>query len=302
MGPALTTRDQRVCAVIPTYDPDAARLRGVVEAVQGAVNGVVIVDNGSTEIDWLAFTSTYPSLIVRKLARNHGVAKAQNEGIAAVRASGASLVLLLDQDSIPQPGMVQTLQRSLTRLEETGRRVACIGPRQNADLRKRHGRGGPMERQYVISSGSLIPARVLAEVGDMEDDLFIDRVDVEWCMRARARGYQVYEDPDAVLDHKLGDGAVQHLWFGRWRALHRHVPPRYYYMFRNSLILFRRPYVPFAWAALEGMKLFGLFVAFGLLGARNGTLRMMLKGIGHGLRGVTGELAPLERADAVARR
>jgi len=48
-----------------------------------------------------------------------------------------------------------------------------------------------LETDMLIASGCLIPADVLRDVGLMDDALFIDHVDTDWCMRARARGYRL---------------------------------------------------------------------------------------------------------------
>jgi rhamnosyltransferase len=152
-----------------------------------------------------------------------------------------------------------------------------------------------VECDFVISSGSLVPIEVLEHVGGMEEALFIDQVDTEWCLRARSMGYRVFGVCAAVLEHRLGEG-VRWFWLGRWRRVFRQKPFRYYYIFRNTLVLFRRGYfepkfVPFhlAWLAV-------MLVVFGVFGGRSGGLRMMLKGLLHGLQGARGELqAPAPR-------
>ena len=61
----------------------------------------------------------------------------------------------------------------------------------------------------------------------MEEALFIDQVDTEWCLRARSMGYRVFGACGAILEHRLGE-AYYRIWFGRWRQLPRHKPFRYY--------------------------------------------------------------------------
>ena len=69
------------------------------------------------------------SLIGKKLDVNEGIAVAQNVGIAVAKSLGASHVLFLDQDSVPEDGMVSCLYAALQKLENGGCRVACVGPR-----------------------------------------------------------------------------------------------------------------------------------------------------------------------------
>jgi 2-polyprenyl-3-methyl-5-hydroxy-6-metoxy-1,4-benzoquinol methylase len=90
------------------------------------------------------------------------------------------------------------------------------------------------------------------------------------------------------MEHRLGE-AHSRIWLGRWRHLPRHRPFRYYYIFRNSLLLFRREYASLKWIWFQAQCLGALFLRYGLFG-RDGELRMMLKGAAHGLRRVTGKL------------
>ena len=307
---AVTHGARGVHAVIVTYRPDTAKLAEIIAALDGTVDSVVLVDNGSAGWDPQALRSACPALIVQQLQTNEGIAAAQNEGIALARARNASYVLLLDQDSVPQEGMVATLKEVLERLKRQGHRVACVGPRTrfpgSAELSTFVSAGwlGPrriicrdagsaVECDTLIASGSLIPMDVLEEVGGMEEDLFIDLVDIDWCLRARAKGYRVFGACGAVLEHRLGE-ATRQVWAGRWRGVPRHKPFRYYYIFRNTLLLSRREYMPLKWVLYHLRWLVILFVVHGVFSrTRGGELGMMLKGAVHGVRGVTGRLNDL---------
>jgi rhamnosyltransferase len=61
---------------------------------------------------------------------------------------------------------------------------------------------------YVITSGSIIPIKVLDDVGLMREELFIDFVDIEWCLRAPQKGYEIVAINKVMIDHHLGDYAV----------------------------------------------------------------------------------------------
>ena len=86
---------------------------------------------------------------------------------------------------------------------------------------------------YVISSGSLIPIEVLDEVGDMDEQLFIDWVDIEWGMRAKRYGYVSYIAPRVIMRHSIGDEYVK---FGH-KNINLHTDFRNYFIVRNSIYL-----------------------------------------------------------------
>jgi rhamnosyltransferase len=235
------------------------------------------------------------------------VGAAQNAGIAVLRRQGVRYVLLLDQDSVCAPDMVERLVAAAHELADRGVGVAAVGPRYRAAPGGplsgfvRFGRwggrgsvsgevpdGGAVEADFLIASGALIPIDSLDRVGPMEEELFIDHVDTEWFLRARHAGLRCFGVPGAEMEHALGEGASR-LWFGRWRHVPDHRPFRYYYIVRNSLLLYRRAYAPLRWIVGDVVRLLGL----ALLNAtvRPGRvlrLRMMARGVRDGIRGIAG--------------
>lgn len=290
----------RVCAVIVAYRAAAAGLESLVPRLRECAAHVVVIDNGSPGIDPDRLASLHPSLQYRALASNVGIAAAQNTGIHAAVAAGAEYVLFLDQDSKPEDEMVPRLLRAMQVLSKGGTRVACVGPQlrlagsHELSVFPKAGWGGlvavrcsqnvrAIECDYLISSGTLVPVAVFKEVGDLEEELFIDKVDTEWCYRARSKGFRIFGICGAVLEHDLG--LERHrVWLGRWRQVPRHSSLRYYYIFRNTVLLSRRAYVPVSWSLFQYAWLIVLFLAFG-------GRAMMLKGLKHGFRGVAGQLA-----------
>jgi rhamnosyltransferase len=150
------------------------------------------------------------------------------------------------------------------------------------------GAGAPLEVAYLISSGSLVKISRLDQVGAMEEGLFIDGVDLEWCFRAGACGLKVYVVPGAQLAHSLGDRRHAVWFFGR-RAILQHSPTRLYYMQRNSFLMAKRSYVPCGWKLYSLRLALERVVAFGLLvPPRWINMRMLLLGLWHGIIGRAG--------------
>lgn len=293
----------RVVAVAVSYQARPDELEGLLAALAGQVHAVVLVDNASP--DWRELDTEVP-LTVLRLERNLGLAAAQNRGIELALKLGAVHILLLDQDSLPLPGMVAELREVLQLAGASGLNAAAVGPLiLNAQGRYegfvRFGQGRyqahvpePGRRwlacDLLIASGCLIDVAALARIGPMKADLFIDKVDTEWCLRAVAAGYCLLGAPQARLRHRLGERVLR-VWFGRWRELAWHAPFRYYYMVRNGLLLRRLPHASPAWRAADRRQLRSLLLYFGLLAPRRWqTLRMMGRGLWDGLRGRSGAL------------
>lgn len=292
-----------VVAVVVTYQPDLAVLQRQFAALAPQVAAVAIVDNGSREDvqAWLAAQAApgAPHAVL-PLGANRGIAAAQNAGIAWAREHAASHVLLMDQDSLPAPGMVAALLAAAASQPA----VAAVGPRY---LDTRQDNPPPFIRieglrlrrlacepgrpvvpvDYLIASGCLIPVAALDAAGTMREDLFIDYVDIEWGLRAKAAGLQSYGACNAAMSHSLGDTPVR---FGG-RAIPVHSPLRHYYHVRNAVLLYREPWVPRNWKLVDGWRLVLKFGFYSLMTApRLRHFSMMLRGLWHGLRGRTGAI------------
>lgn len=295
-----STRAADVTAVVVSHRPDAHGLSALLTALAPQVGSIILVDNDSPALPAL------PSAVrLLRLPRNEGVASAQNHGAAAAWAAGAGFVLLLDQDSLPAPDMVEQLSTAL-HAASAGDRVAAVGPlvvdadgHSEGFVRFRSGRYVAVapraaERwidcDMLIASGTLIPRAAWDEVGPMAEELFIDKVDTDWCLRAAWRGWRLLGVPAARLQHRLGQRQIR-LWFGRWRELALHAPFRYYYMGRNALLLRRRAHATAAWKRADARQLLSLLLYFGLLApGRWARLRMMGRGLADGWRARTGRL------------
>jgi rhamnosyltransferase len=131
----------------------------------------------------------------------------------------------------------------------------------------------------------------LEEVGPMEAGLFIDRIDLEWCFRAAAAGRAAYGVCAAELQHEPGDRFVP-LGLGHWRQMPVHSATRTYYMVRNSVLLYQRPYAPLRWILNDAIRLLGIvLVSLIIAPERSRRLRLVLNGLIDGLRQVHGALA-----------
>lgn len=295
--------------MVVTYWPDREALAATLAALVPQTGAVVVVDN--TAGDSAAGSAVTPgAAAVLAQPRNIGLAAAQNLGITWARARGFRFVLLLDQDSLPAPGMVASLLQALGDRRDTAP-VAAAGPRfhdarEQADApfvrigfpfnRKLRcaSDGLPVECDFLISSGMLIPLSVIDAVGDMDAGLFIDNVDLEWSFRARARGYTLLGVCATRLLHCLGD-ARRTLPF-TLRGVVVHAPLRLYYMMRNRVLLYRFPHTPRLWVAQDVPRVLVKLFLFGvLIGPRRRNLRCMLRGLRDGVRGLSGQ-APQDLA------
>lgn len=295
-----TTRPNGVSAVIVSFQPDLSALQHLIEALQPQVDDVVLVDNGS-DADvptWAKAHFKTPTLHVIGLGKNLGIAAAQNVGLTHVEKLGAPCVILFDQDSCPAPDMVQLLHNVVIERQKNGESIASVGPRFIDDRLDNPPpfvriRGIQYQRQtcttpnavvpvdYLIASGCLIPMSTIHTVGNMQEDLFIDYVDIEWGLRAKAHGFASYGVCAAHMRHTLGDRPIT--FAGRQYPARSSL--RHYYMFRNAIWMYRQRGLPLNWKVADAWRLllkYGFYLLFDK--PRLTSWHMVHKGLWHGLQ------------------
>jgi rhamnosyltransferase len=298
----------KVVAIVVTYHSSHDVLRRLMQAVQPQVAQIVIVDNSDTDVvrTWLSEWALQ-GVEYHFVGENIGIGAAQNIGLERAAALGASQVLLLDHDSLPEPDMVSKLAAAADRLTRSGVKLAAVGPRyrlhgtnvssrfvQLGALKYRKVRCNAARQDEVIpadiliASGCLIPMASLKDIGPMDGSLFIDLVDTEWVIRAKSKGYRSFGVCAAIMNHALGDSVLR-VWLGKMRNLPVHSPLRMYYIYRNSVLMARRPYVPARWMINNLAMLLVMFAIFPTrVSPRGKYLLMMLKGLRDGFLGRTG--------------
>jgi rhamnosyltransferase len=295
----------KVVAIVVTYQPAFDVLSRLIVAIQSQVNQVLVVDNASGigVREWLV--EHHPVIHLIDLDDNYGIGKAQNIGIDWARQKQASHVLLCDQDSTPKQGMVQALLDAEQRALADGVSVAATGPRYHDPVddtlsgfvvfNRLHFSRVLCDNQtyipceFVIASGCLIRMSCLDHIGGMDEDLFIDHVDTDWCLRGHSLGYQIIGACHAVMQHDLGEERVDVNLLGRRRQVSVHQPYRQYYVLRNSILLYQKSYTSWHWIGGDFVRLVQRFIFFSLFQKpRQQNFVMMIKGVRDGLLKRTG--------------
>ncbi len=299
-----------ISAVLVTHNPNINTLHDVIRAVITQVSNLFIVDNASSNFsqEWLIHfkDQTNKNLHLIQQKENLGIGAGHNIGIQCAIKQGSKFVLLLDQDSQISQNMVSKLRFGYSVLEEKGLKVAAIGPQyRDADNGRlsqfvKVGLLGSsyceckndtsfIDSDFLVSSGSLLSITALSTIGLMDEKLFIDHVDTEWCFRAKAKGFHIFGACGAVMTHTLGEQRKE-IYFLRKRIVPFHKPFRYYYMFRNSVLLYRRKYMPWRWKFSDVIRCLKIMIFFSCFGKdRLACLTMMWLGIIDGLKGISGK-------------
>ncbi|MBR1400321.1 MAG: glycosyltransferase family 2 protein [Prevotella sp.] len=220
---------------------------------------------------------------------NVGIAKAQNIGIRVLQKEGITHFVFIDQDSRLSLQYANDIVDEFIALVRQIPHLAALGPSvinkstgtpyQSVIHREKAQESGFTEKDFIISSGSCISQTALHDVGLLDESLFIDFVDAEWCWRARSGGYVCGYTNKLSIQHLVGRKYVR---IGPFLDIIS-SPFRYYYQYRNFLWLLRRRYVPFGWKVRTAVKylirlVYLPFTRHGIL-----SLKHCAKGIWHGM-------------------
>lgn len=294
--PEACARVPNVCAVVVCYRPDPAKLQQLCDAVRADGVDIVLVDN--TEHAHAADRQRPAGCRLIALGTNTGIAHAQNVGIADALENGAQAIAFFDQDSTIEPGFLGALLAPLA----LGR-PDVVSPLYFDDVSHtalpsvRVNRCGlphtihvanaavPYEVDVVISSGTVATREVFEVAGTLDERLFIDFVDTEWCLRCRSKQVPIRVVPGAVMRHRIGSASIK----AGLTTVSVHSPVRCYYQLRNCFHLFRRRHVPLLFATRETLAVFfsrALLLIF--VSNRSAYLKAYVCGIRDGLLGVYG--------------
>jgi len=256
-APIQLPQPSGVGAVIITFNPDSD-LPSRIDKLLEQVSRVAIIDNGSSSAS-LAPIDRYQGesrLTVHRNGENLGIAAALNQGIEQLAEEGFQWVLTLDQDSSVTPGFVSELCGQLVS-DPAPDKVAIVGanrrdpvapelvhrwlrPKRNPPFFEKvpWQKLGTEGATIAITSGSLTNVAIFNELGGFRAEMFIDMVDMEYCLRARRHGYRTIIAGKAELLHRVGETKTVSI-LGLSISPTHHVPVRRYYLFRNSMAVMK---------------------------------------------------------------
>lgn len=230
---------------------DSLECLGSLRKIEYPARNVIFADNGSEDGSIEAIREAFPEAIIVDNGANLGYAEGNNRAIRFALDQGADAILVLNNDTIVDPGLLQAFVEAEAALPDAGmlgavsflyndpERVAAAGGMwDSSSLTARHvGKRGmvdnlpsrePYEVDYVIGCALYASRRVLSKVGLLEPLFFLNGEDVDWCFRAKEAGFRNYTVPSAKIWHKV---AVS---FGGGSPIWR------YFMTRNALLWTKR--------------------------------------------------------------
>jgi GT2 family glycosyltransferase len=199
---------------------------------------VLVVDNGSTAPEAQRLRSLLGVEVI-ELPRNGGVAYGYNAAVRWAKARGSRYVFLLNNDVLVRDPLVVERLTSAMRddvavvgpliLDEAGAIFSAGGFFKGCSaghLRRVRNAGAPYEVAWVDGSAMFVNVEAFAAVGFLSEDFFLYWEEMDWCLRARRKGFRCLVEPTTSIVHlrsRSSAGAVKD-----------------YYLLRNGFLIHRR--------------------------------------------------------------
>lgn len=257
----------------------------------------ILVDNGSADGSVEAIRAGYPGVAIIENGENLGFSEANNIGMRRALADGADYVLLLNNDTVVDPGFLSELIEVAERDPSIGvvtpkiyyfdepHRIWCAGAHINwrtgessrlraEEMDDASSPADAKEVNFVSACAMCVKRSVLEEVGLIDPRFFIYYDEADWCARITSAGYRCVYVPDGKIWHKVS------------AAMGTASPATSYYMTRNGLLFLSKHFRGMARIRVLGRTVFDnlrTVVAYSLK-KRYRSLRHVRDGILFGLR------------------
>lgn len=258
----MSYAESSVCIVILNWNGrlDTLVCLESVEKIAYPNYSVIVVDNGSVDDSVLAIRAAFPQVKLIETGANLGFSGGNNVGITRALELGADYVLLLNNDTVVEPGLLDAFVAAAKRFPDAGvfsakiyfyaepNRIWYAGARWSTKdgCFKQVGEGelddgqrfaAACETDYACGCAFFVPAARLHEIGLLDDNFFLYFEETDWCYRARKAGYPSIYVPEAKLWHKVsvsfgGEGSPLALYFQTrnrllWASRHAALPRRF---------------------------------------------------------------------------
>ncbi|MGQ9786361.1 MAG: glycosyltransferase family 2 protein [Anaerolineae bacterium] len=239
------------------------------ETPSGNPPSVWVVDNASPDGSAEMVRSEFPYVHLVEPGRNLGFAAANNLALRQMgfghAAPGAQLpeyVLFLNPDTETHADVIARLRAFLQATPRAGvvgpaliypdgrfqhsafhfptlwqvwfDRVQWPGRFVESPLNGRYPRalyasGQPFRIDHPLGAAFMTRAQVIRQVGWMDEGFFMYAEEIDWCMRVKRAGWEIYCLPTAVVMHHAGGSTCQQptymneiLWRSRFRLFEKH--------------------------------------------------------------------------------
>lgn len=212
-----STSKCRSTVIIPNYN-GIRYIGNCLTSLEGEPARILVVDNGSTDGSRELVQEKFPGVQVIALDKNYGFCYAVNRGM---ETSKTTYVILLNNDTVVEPGFVRGLEAAMDRdgrafsgaakmvnmrhpgtVDDAGDYYCALGWAFAAGKdRPAANYGKPREIFSTCGGACIYRRKVLLKIGMLDEKHFAYLEDVDLGYRAKLSGYRNLYVPEAVVRH-----------------------------------------------------------------------------------------------------
>jgi rhamnosyltransferase len=225
-----------IAGVVILYHPDIPKAVENILTYASQLNKLYVFDNSSSSS--MEVTKDLADLKIPvefiTTGTNEGISKRLNEAAHKAIQEGYDFLLTMDQDSSFELGVLEQYLQLVDDYDKD--KVAQFGV--NCDPKHIPISAIPFNADSLITSGTILNLAIFQKLGNFDEKLFIDFVDVEYSLRASYMGYQNVIFTNIIMKHAIGYLKLGRSFKNFKKTLRiLHTPIRVYYIIRNGLYL-----------------------------------------------------------------
>lgn len=231
-------KELKICSIVVLYEPKIEDFLHVCDYYD-KVDIAYVIDNSKENNLELVMQSIRKTgadkgkVEYYHFPENIGLCKAFNFGVSEAQKKGCNWVLLMDSDSSFINDIIDVYISELKKLEDD--KVAVLSPVHVYDRKKTKEYSGIKDVKWAMTSGCLYNVKAFNSIGGFMEKLFVECLDIDFCYRAREKGYRIVECGDAYLKHFPAETREFRL-FGKMILKYGYASPNRYRMQARSII------------------------------------------------------------------
>lgn len=239
----------KIASVVVTFNPDDTVSLNITR-IANQCESVIVVDNGSQQREFLAELPENCHVI--QCHENLGLAAALNLGILTAMAEPYDAIATFDQDTLIPDDYFSNIMSNVVfddqsivgvispiYIDKTTRVIKSFADRR-VNFRVKV-KDFNLARS-TMTSGSIMNPYAIRRCGLFIDEMFIDQLDNELCLRYRRQGYLILESKVVAVEHSVGNNSLKSLFGIRMRPSN-HSALRRYYISRNRIFVYKKYFV-----------------------------------------------------------
>ena len=217
-----------IAGIVTLYNPTDKDIKNIATYIDD-IDKLYVIDNTEGKDNEKRIPKNKKITYIFK-NNNVGVATALNMGADYAIKDGFKYLLTMDQDTTFKSGVIDKLKEVINNTDM--KKVGIVSPWLNTRLRDVKPKEEFDDPHDVMTSGSILNLDIYKKIGGFKDWMFIDGIDIEYCMNLHKNGYKIKRVNTVEIDHNLGD--IFYRSVGRKLFLcTNHAAFRRYYIMRN---------------------------------------------------------------------